>query len=60
MPADVQIRGSRLAAQARFPVSLTSYDVDRPRLLVMPIGDTIQIAVDLVGTLDLPMAPARR
>lgn len=60
VPADVQVRGGRLTAQARFPVSLTRYDVDRPRLLFISIGDTIQIAVDLVGTLDPPTAPARR
>lgn len=60
VPADVQIRGDRLTAEARFPVSLTRYGIDRPRLLFVPIDDTIRVAVDLVATLDPPAAQARR
>lgn len=47
--ADVQVRVTSDSVYARvdFPVSLTRFDVDRPRLMFVPIADEIQIEARL-------------
>jgi polyisoprenoid-binding protein YceI len=52
--ADVTVRttGDSVRARARFPVSLTQFDVERPELLWMaPIGDTIRIDARVSGAI---------
>jgi polyisoprenoid-binding protein YceI len=39
----VWVGADTLTARVTFPVSLTRFEVDRPRLLFVPIGDTIEI-----------------
>lgn len=51
MPVDVVIRGDSLTAQSTFEVSLERYDVDRPKLLFMPIGSTIDLEATLRAAL---------
>lgn len=45
--ADVTMRGGMLTASGSFPVSLTAHDVDRPRLVGIPIGDEITVRFDV-------------
>jgi polyisoprenoid-binding protein YceI len=44
-------------ARARFPVSLTRFEVDRPKLLWVPIGDTIRIDARILARPEGPAAP---
>jgi len=53
---DVRVAGDSVRARAQFPVSLTRFGVDRPRLMWVPIGDTIRIDARVVGRLDTTAA----
>lgn len=54
---DVRTTDDSVRARAQFPVSLTRFDVERPELLWVPIGDTIRIDARLVGAVE--SAPTR-
>lgn len=43
----VRIDGDSLSAETSFPVSLTRFDVDRPELFFVPIGDTLRIEAEI-------------
>lgn len=43
-----------LRVQARFPISLETYDIPRPGLLGIRISDTVTVTVDLVITGETP------
>jgi len=49
---DVRTTNDSVRARARFPVSLTRFDVERPELLWVPIGDTIRIDARIVGAIE--------
>lgn len=50
---DVRITDDSVHAHAQFPVSLTRFDVDRPKLMwVKPIADTIRIDARVVGAIE--------
>ena len=57
--ADVRLRlgADSLTAEVQFPVSLTRFEVDRPRLLFIPIADTIRIDARLRAALDAGTPP---
>lgn len=55
----VDVTDDSVFARARFPVSLTRFDVDRPELLFVPIADTIRIDARVVGR-RAPALEARR
>ena len=46
---EVRVTPDSAYAHARFPVSLTRFDVERPELLWVPIADTIRIDARIVG-----------
>lgn len=54
IPVEVAVAGSAFEAQGSFEVSLEQYDVDRPKLLLMPIGKTI----DLKATIHAALPPS--
>jgi polyisoprenoid-binding protein YceI len=58
--ADVRLRlgADSLTADVRFPVSLTRFEVDRPRLLFIPIADTIRIDARLRAAVEARTPPA--
>ncbi len=58
--ADVRLRlgADSLTAEVQFPVSLTRFEVDRPRLLFIPIADTIRIDARLRAAVEGRATPA--
>lgn len=48
IPATVRLEGSRATAAARFPVSLTDHEVERPSLLFVKVEDRIVVEARLV------------
>lgn len=49
-PVDVRVTDDSVHAHAQFPVSLTRFDVERPKLMwVAPIADTIRIDARVSG-----------
>jgi hypothetical protein len=58
---DVRVTSDSVHARARFPVSLTRFGIERPRLLwVDPIADTIRIDAQVVGAIQEPTTAAKR
>ncbi len=49
---DVRTTADSVRARAQFPVSLTRFDVERPELLWVPIGDTIRVDARIVGAVE--------
>ena len=57
----VRVTEDSVFAHARFPVSLTRFDVERPKLLwVDPIADTIRIEAEVVGAIQEPATAKAR
>ncbi len=51
----VRVTEDSVRARAQFPVSLTRFDVERPKLLwTAPIADTIRIDARIVGAIEKP------
>ncbi|MEM6646538.1 MAG: YceI family protein [Bacteroidota bacterium] len=48
---EVTVSGGLLRAVAAFPVSLTAYEVKRPKLLFVPMRDTLEMEAVIVATL---------
>jgi polyisoprenoid-binding protein YceI len=44
-PITAQLVQDRLQAQATFPVSVTAFGIERPKLLFVPIEDTVMVKV---------------
>jgi len=58
---DIRLTDDSVHARAQFPVSLTRFGVERPRLLwVDPIADTIRIDARIVGGVYRPATAANR
>lgn len=55
---DVRITDDSIRAHAQFPVSLTRFDVERPKLMWIAIGDTIRIDAQIVGAIESNKARA--
>lgn len=56
---DVRITDDSIRAHAQFPISLTRFDVERPKLMwVAPIADTIRIDARVVGVIESSTAGA--
>ena len=57
---DVRTTADSVYARAEFPVSLTRFEVERPELLWVPIGDTIRIDARVVGAMEPAPTPTSR
>ncbi|MDX1420825.1 MAG: YceI family protein [Rubricoccaceae bacterium] len=51
VPVSVRVTGRVFEAAARFEISLDRFEVRRPRLLGIPIGDTLRLEGDVRATL---------
>lgn len=51
IPVEVTISGAQFQAISEFPVSLKEHKVKRPKLLMVPIKDNIQMEAVIVATL---------
>jgi len=51
IPVEVTVSGGQLRAVAAFPVSLTAHEVKRPKLLFVPMRDTLEMEAVIVATL---------
>ena len=51
IPATVTISSGQFQAVAEFPVSLEEHKVKRPKLLLVPIKDNLQMEATIVATL---------
>ncbi|MEM1096395.1 MAG: YceI family protein [Bacteroidota bacterium] len=51
IPVEVTVSGGQLRAVAAFPVSLTVHEVKRPKLLFVPMRDTLEMEAVIVATL---------
>jgi len=56
---DVRVSGDTVRVRARFPISLTHFQVERPSIVGFSIADTIQIDAQLVGVAKGPSQPRK-
>ena len=47
VPVTIHTEEGGLRATASFPVQLTRYEIDRPKLMLMPISDEIMLEIDI-------------
>jgi polyisoprenoid-binding protein YceI len=47
-----EVSGSKVRVRGMFKVSLTEYKVERPRLLMIPVDDELQIEIDVVSKVE--------
>lgn len=52
VPVDVAVNDETFQAKGTFDVSLTRFDVERPRILLMPIGDTLRMKFTIQAAMD--------
>ncbi|MFB6232331.1 MAG: YceI family protein [Salinibacter sp.] len=58
--ADVRISDGQVRVRAKFPISLTRFNVERPSILWASVADTIRIDARIVGDIEKAPSAARR
>jgi polyisoprenoid-binding protein YceI len=52
LPAKTHIAGGRITADIKFPVPYVKWGMKNPSILIMRVGDTVQIEIHAVGRLE--------